>query len=313
MIAGIDLGFGASKVVFGDGQNISKIFKFSSTVAELPPTGLVTDKNLIPYNGKYYYVGDLALKRNDIINIVTYDELEKYTPLLLQHAINMLGIIPNGICCGLSIFHYQILPIRQIYQQVIRNYLNTNGMGNTKLSLLPQGVGAKLAFQKYYTTFPTPTSEFLEDKSYFVVDIGFNTIDVCHVINGVVSTGNVKGIKESGLISVARKLQETIKENYKIDLQLKECQDVLYSRSFKRRGTTYDVSQIVKELLDQYKIDIEKILKDNFNDILDKLDFIAFVGGGAYLFNKIADDFYKCPQEYCEYMNAIGFLLHLNK
>jgi len=313
-ILGIDFGFGSTKTLCGDENgNISNKFKFSSVVSELPSTGLVVDKNLIPYNGKHYYVGEVALTRTDIINIVTYVELEQFTPLLLQHALNMLGTTPTDICCGLSIVHYKNLPIRQKYQQVIRNYLNTNGLGNTNLSLLPQGVGAKLAFQKYYTTFPIITTEFLERKSYFVVDIGFNTIDVCHVINGAVSTGNVRGIPESGLISVARKLRDKIKENYKIELQLKDCQTAISSHSFMRRGKIYDVSAFVKELLEQYKIDIEDILKQNFDNVIDKLDFIAFVGGGAYLFNNTQDDFYKYPLLDREYYNAIGFYLHLNK
>ena len=107
-VLGIDPGYGDFKVCYGDSKGvISKLYKFNSVLGRVDDSEHVNDKRVYNYRKVTYYVGETALKleTSRIIDLITYENLEKFSPLLIEHVINELGEVPEMIVCGLSVAH----------------------------------------------------------------------------------------------------------------------------------------------------------------------------------------------------------------
>lgn len=305
-VIAIDVGYGDVKVVSGDEFKIDKIFKFNSVVAVIETSDLVTDNRVISYDKNYYYIGKdaLALQTESIIEIVDYDKLEYFSPLFVMKAIRECEVVPDKLILGLSIAQ---INNSGYYKKKIEEFLKLSGMA-PEIIVLPQGAVAKLAIDKYSTTFPEKTINFNPEMSYLIADIGFNTLDICHVVNGKTSSNSVRGLENEGIVNIVRDVVNEIKETYGIELSVPEAKEVVTSGQFKRRGRTYDCFQIVEKAKNSYISRLQDLIEENFGKIIDKVDGIYFIGGGAYVFaSPKEDEFFKVPRNSAEFYNAIGY------
>lgn len=307
-ILAVDTGFGDVKVVYGDNNSVKNIFKFPSAVAQVEKNALVNDVNLIEHEGRSFYVGEAALgiQNSAIIDISDYSRLEKATPLFLLKAIKDLDIsLPDIIVLGLSIAQ---VANSGYYKETVENLFK--GLGkDVRVIVLPQGAASKLTIDRYGATFPQVSKDFNPQLNYVLCDIGFNTLDVCHVVNGKTSANMLRGIEKQGAIVIASTLVEKIKEAHGLNLTVNEARQILNEGSFKRRGVSYEVASFIKEAKLAYIENLKVIIEDQFGDILDKVDNLFIVGGGAYFLSDITDPFFKIPKEQAEYYNAVGYYL----
>lgn len=309
-VIGIDVGFGDTKVVSGTTDGISKLYKFPSVVGSTNKNPLVSDARMMEYNDNFYYVGDLALslQSSKILDMTHYNNLEVFSPLIIEYILKELGgIKPDVIVCGLSIAHCSN---SGHYVAAIQAHLNKLGLEKTKLKVIPQGLGGKLAIDKYGMNFPGLNQQFTGDLDYLGVDIGFNTLDVFHVIKGITTPGAVRGVEQRGLIMIVASLLAHIKDVYNKSFSTKEGKNILDRGHFTVRGQVFDVSDVISELKDEYLIGLEELLESEFGQILDKVEFMYLFGGGSYLFTEKVSDFYKIPKTEQEYYNAIGNYLY---
>lgn len=307
-ILAIDNGFGDTKTVMGDHNGIKKVFKFNSVVGIVKKNALVNDKRIYEYQGNTYYVGELALslESSKIIDMSHYSNLETFTPLFIKYALDQLNETPDVIVCGLSIAH---IINSGHYKKAISNYLTELGV-TCKLEVLPQGLGGKLAIDKYGMNFPELNQQFTEGANYLGVDLGFNTIDIFQVINGKTSSNLIRGIENQGIIKVVIKVLDYIKVNHNITFTLKEGKDIFDVGYFKVRGKIFDLTEPISQYKDEYLISLETLIENNFGAILDKVDYMYLFGGGSYSFADKVNNFIKIPQNKSEYYNAIGNYLY---
>lgn len=304
-IFGVDIGFGDVKAVIGDETGIKNVFKFPSVVGMVEKNEMVNDERLIPYLEKYFYVGEdaLHLPTDTIIDISDYNKLEYFAPLFIYKTFYMVESTPDILVLGLSIAQ---IKNSGYYKERIEKYLEQAGV-KCSIFVLPQGAIAKLAVDKYGINFPTENIHFNKNASYILADMGFNTLDVCHVINGQTSSNLVIGLEGKGAIVMAEEVQKGIKESYNIDLSISEVKDVLVTSNFKRRGKIYACDKLVADAKLNYQNMLIEIIEANFGKVLDKVDNLIMVGGGATFFKTEPTSFMQAPKNKPEFYNAIGY------
>lgn len=304
-IVAIDQGFSDSKVVSGNEFGIDKIFKFPGVVGIVSKNDMVNDDRLIPYDDKYFYVGEdaLHLPTESIVDISDYSKLEYFAPLFIYKSFSILETTPDILVLGLSIAQ---IKNSGYYKDKIEKYLDSMGV-RCKIFVLPQGAIAKLAVDKYGVNFPEENINFNKNASYILLDIGFNTLDVCHVINGQTSSNLVIGLENKGAIVMAEEVQKSIKDTYQLDLSISEVKEVLVTENFKRRGKTYICDKLVSEAKLNYQNMLIEVIEERFGKVLDKVDALIMVGGGSTFFKTDPSGFIQMPKVKPEFYNAIGY------
>lgn len=312
-ILGLDIGFGDCKVVLGnEAGEIIKKFKFPSMVAITKHLEGVENPNIYEYDGNFYMAGDDAkhLPSENFIDLKDYNNLEYYAPLLIQKSLRDCNIANSDvslIVTGLSIAQIQN---SGYFQNAIESYTVNGNEFKNNIIVLPQGAGAKLTVDKYGNKFPNQQTEFLGSSSYVVCDIGFNTIDLLLVNDGLTDPNLFQGIEHSGIMKIATDVAKLIKEKHNKNLSLQEAKEVLNTGIYKLRGSKTDYTAEIKEIKANYLKEILKIINEKYGNIIDKIDFLIILGGGSYLFANSDDGFIRVVHNNSEFYNAIGEYLY---
>ena len=298
-VLGFDPGYGDDKFAFRNEKGDIEVRKESSVVAEAPQSAV----DMPIFEGKRYYMGDIALARGsqDIIELDDYARLEETAPLFLWRGIKDYKINPDSlkyIVTGLSFA--QIAHGKSFLKRLSKFKINNESFDfNNRVLVTPQGVGAKYAIDHYFPEGP---------QTYLIIDIGMSTIDVVDVISGVVRPENVHGYKNEGVIRIARNIQDYIAEEFQEHVSLKEVKEILETKSFYLAGEDYNLSDKIKELSEAYTRATLRNLQDRFQREFKKYRRIYFVGGGAHFIDtSVSKAIEVVPQP--EYYNAIGNLL----
>lgn len=304
-IYGLDIGFGDVKLVAGDQNKINTVFKFPSVVGAVEKNDMVNDNRLISYDGKHFYVGEdaLHLPSESIVDVTDYSKLEYFSPVFIYKVFSILEDTPDILVLGLSIAQ---IGNSGYYKDKIQSYLSSLGV-SCQVFILPQGAIAKLAIDKYGTDFPNENINFNKKSTYIGADVGFNTLDVFHVINGQTSSNLVRGIEGKGAIVMARSLVEKIKDLYNIELTISEVKDVLVTGNFKRRGKIYQCDKLLNEVKLEYQEMLIEIVEAEFGKVMDKVDNFIMIGGGSTFFSSDPSGFMIAPKNKPEFYNAIGY------
>lgn len=291
----VDNGYGDIKWVWKNRKGDVKKGKFTSIVAEAPMSA--NDMPLI--DGYRYFMGQEAFMRDskDIIEIVDYPKLRTFSPLFLWKVMEELKITPDDIdylVIGLSLA--QIDQSDDFKKRMSSFKINNVTYSfKDKISLVPQGVGAKYAIER----------NFENRSTYLLIDIGFSTIDVVDVIDGKVRPENVKGYPHEGIIKIARLLQEYLLDEFDEIVSLKEVKEVMKTKKFRANGVDHDLSEVIKQFSAKYTERTMKSLKIRYKREFQKYTKIYFVGGGAYFIDESASPII-CTVKDPEYYNALG-------
>ena len=307
VILGVDLGYSFVKVCAGtgDGQIIKK-FKFPSVIGITKNIEGVQNDSIVHYDEHYYMVGDDAkhLPSDNIIDISDYKNLEYFGCLVLNHAIKLSKVQKvDLIVSGLSIAQ---VDKSGYFQEAISHFVVDGVEHNYSVLLLPQGAGAKLTYEKYGNNFPKEQREFLGESNYVICDIGFNTLDLLLVKDGKTDPNLFQGIEQHGLMRIATQVAKLINEKHSRSLSLQEAREVLDTGIYKLRGQKYDYSEEIEGLKKEYLKEILQIVNTRYGNILDKIDFLVLLGGGAYVFQNSQDGFIRCVHNETEFYNSIG-------
>lgn len=308
-ILGIDIGYGAVKVVFGNenGEPIKK-FKFTSIIGITKTNAYIKDPKIYNYKEHSYYVGEdaMALPSESLIDITEYKNLEYYAPLFLAHAIKLIGEMPDVIVSGLSKAQIQN---SGYFNNVIKEFdVNDTHYKFNTVYIIPQGAGSKLCSDKYGTDFPNIQTEFVGKTSFVGVDIGMNTLDLYRVIDGKTSASVFEGIEHEGVMKVASRVANLINEQHNRKISLHEAIEVLDTNTYKLRGDRYDYTAEIREIKKDYIKELFELIEEKYGAILDKCDYIFFSGGGSSFFNSgtYCGNKLLVPKSNFEYYNAIG-------
>lgn len=307
---GIDVGYGDVKVVVGTEHEIVQIYKFPSVVSPVAVSDHFKDTRAIVVDNNSYYVGAdaLAMEVEHQYSVDEYKHLELFTPVFLMSVFKKLDkdVNINRIVLGLSIAQIQF---SQNYHLKVRGFLDSLGMTNVDIMIIPQGTGVKLAYDTHADKFPA-LSDSVNNSNYLICDIGFNTIDILYVIEGKVTPNRISGLERMGLTLLAKMLDDEIKKKYpNISLSVKDLKVILERGFLKLRGVQIDVRDVIDDLKISYLKIIENMLESNYGKVLDRVDFLLLAGGGAMYFDSIKNEFYRTTGKSSEYYNAIGYYL----
>ncbi|RDU53354.1 hypothetical protein CQA49_06820 [Helicobacter sp. MIT 00-7814] len=306
MKLGIDTGFGHTKYCFKNKKGDISLKKFPSVVA-LCPDDIEEDESICVMDGKNYYVGSLALKQDFrlIKEISTYKDLELYAPLLIEEIRRKENLKPSDIeeiTVGLALAHKSHA---ESFKKRLEHFTINDKDYNIKVTVIPQGVGAVKALQDFWK------GKEQEPQDYILVDIGFSTVDIVLVYDGVIQKGRLNeanSFEKKGVVQIAESMQKHIKEKFNTNITNKEALKIIVEGKYKLRGEEHDLSSYIDELKKAYTQDIMNFLESKYSNEIDKLDAFIFVGGGGYFIDTQYTKHIRTFKN-SEYYNAIGNLL----
>lgn len=309
-IMGDDIGFGDNKItVMTMDGNIIKKFKFPTVLGVTKSSEYLNDDKIIEFRGNSYYVGEDAsiLPSESLIDITDYKNLEYYAPLFLYKAIQMCGCYPEILVTGLSKAQIQN---SGYFKEALQNFeVNGEKYEINNVFVLPQGAGSKMCLDKYGDNFPEEIKDFTGTQTYVGCDIGFNTIDMFQVSNGVTSASLFEGIENEGVMKIAKRLAKKVYEEFDRKISLHEAKEILDTNFYTIRGKKNDMTKYVNEVKKTYLKDLLELIEKRYGKILDKCDFISLSGGGSTIFKTSDDNFLRVPKTAHEYYNSIGFVI----
>lgn len=309
MKIGIDTGFGHTKYALYSNEKSYKLGKFPSVVAINDGDKEDKNSNVHIFDNKLYYVGDTALKQdpNNIKEIVTYDTLEQYAPILIaeiarMEKLNLKDIESIGL--GLSPSHKD--NITRFKKRTQKFEINHQNYEFKNVSIIPQGFGAVCAMKEFWKN-----RKMHEPNDYITIDIGFNTMDIILVYDKEIQKDRINkdnSFENKGVIRIAKIIQKHIKKEFKKEITLKESLAIFLLKQYKLRGETYPLDELIVQVQLDYTKEIMEFLEQKYSNEFDKLDSVCFIGGGGYFIDK---KYAKHIQtfENSEYYNAIGNLL----
>lgn len=313
---GLDIGYGDVKVVIGDGNQITHIFKYSSAIARAQKVSSIRDPRIVEVNlpsGELdqVYVGPdaLSLPSNMIVDIRDYQMLEAYAPAFIAKALETAEISADEIdvmVCGLSVAQ---LGMSGYFKERIKQFtVSGKEYKFDKIFLLPQGAGSKLAFDMFGDHYPQPRTTST-NETYIGADCGFCTLDMFYVTDGKTSPNLFEGIENAGVTRIAQDIQTAIKDKFGKDITLREAKEILDSGHYKLRGVVHDMDEVIKEVCKQYSQYLLGLIEERYGNIIDKCDFVCLLGGGVNVL-RLDDPFFRVVKNKSEFYNAIGFYLY---
>ena len=313
---GLDIGYGDVKVVIGDGNQITHIFKYSSAIARAQKVSSIRDPRIVEVNlpsGELdqVYVGPdaLSLPSNMIVDIRDYQMLEAYAPAFIAKALETAEIDASEIdvmVCGLSVAQ---LGMSGYFKERIKQFtVSGKEYKFDKIFLLPQGAGSKLAFDMFGDHYPQPRTTNTSE-TYIGADCGFCTLDMFYVTDGKTSPNLFEGIKNAGVTRIAQDIQTAIKDKFGKDISLREAKEILDSGYYKLRGVVHDMDEVIKEVCKQYSQYLLGLIEERYGNIIDKCDFVCLLGGGVNVL-RLDDPFFRVVKNKSEFYNALGFYLY---
>lgn len=313
---GLDIGYGDVKVVIGDGNQITHIFKYSSAIARAQKVSSIRDPRIVEVNlpsGELdqVYVGPdaLSLPSNMIVDIRDYQMLEAYAPAFIAKALETAEVSAGEIdvmVCGLSVAQ---LGMSGYFKERIKQFIVSGKEYKfDKIFLLPQGAGSKLAFDMFGDHYPQPRTTNTSE-TYIGADCGFCTLDMFYVTDGKTSPNLFEGIENAGVTRIAQDIQTAIKDKFGKDISLREAKEILDSGYYKLRGVVHDMDEVIKEVCKQYSQYLLGLIEERYGNIIDKCDFVCLLGGGVNVL-RLDDPFFRVVKNKSEFYNALGFYLY---
>lgn len=317
----VDLGYGSVKVCYENSEGVRRYEKFISSVGKVGTSSIIKDANAFEFNSQTYYLFDTALKlpNDQLLDLTSYEGLKEASPIILAFLMNKYGVDYDRIILGLS--------VAMIEKSA--DYLNYVSAQLTKpieaFVLIPQGVGSKIAYDHYNRNPGDPTQyNDTKVKNFLGIDIGFNTIDVYQCIGGVTSGQTIKGFIGEGVARVALNLMDAIRNETGIRISLQHAKEILETGVLVHRGASYDYRGKIDIFIQEYLKGVLELLEKDFSKVIDNMDNLLFVGGGAALLKKyyksvldVVDKYYKGDfviiPEMAEYYNVLGYWLYDEK
>lgn len=326
-IISVDLGYSSIKTAYYTEEGVLQLDKYISACAKIDnPLDPGEDDVIFRFLDSYYILGASALKipQSYLMPLTTIEELLDVYPIWISWLIKKYGGIENisalGIGLSMAWSDYSDKLIETLYEKLMITKPNF-------FFCMPQGLSCKRIYQEYGLDIREDSKRNdYKMSNYLIADGGYNSVDVCNVLNGKAAAGAAIGIPNTGLINVSRRIVKYLKEQLNINVSLKEAQTIVDTKGiFKRRGRKYDISEAVDECLIDYLKMILDMIENRFGDSLDQIEGILIAGGLSYFFKHYIEEkkdervlkmidshfpqsFIHLPVNDCEYMNAIAYL-----
>lgn len=307
--AGIDIGYGFTKVVFGS-NNENLIFQ--TTVSKHVRSEKIFNRapEVISVNGQEYLVGPETtpswkvnkefVGSNEYFAVIGYCLSQIY-----KRNINL-----SGIALGLPPALFNERKIILLRNALEKNELKLNKTFlpvPDKISFIPQGVGA-------YVDFLVNNPDY-QGQNVIVIDIGYYTLDVIFIDKGQFISHTAKSYPV-GMEVLFSKICDEVSNRYGDFVNNTIAEVILQKGSFTYFGREYkfDASEILR---DYYIPKVTLKLKEYANFLrneefnLDSIKAIVVAGGGAVYLKNILEDAIVLPEP--QFANARGYKIYIEQ
>jgi len=286
MKVGLDVGFGHVKVATQE-----RVFKFPSWIGVWNEKD-ISDVQPISFEGRDYVVGESARFCTQRVELVDFETLLRYLPLIVEYVKRELGEEELEIGVGLAPRHYR----RYKDSEEVRKKLSGFEL------VLPQGFGVLLDVEDELG--------IEEGETVFIVDIGFNTVDYLLVSkqNGKYFREGMATIERAGVLQAVETFRSILPAElgYIKNWSLSRLVKVFESGQVNVEGEKIDLKSYRERAIETYRTALLSRLKSEVGEAVLESDKVVSAGGGVYLLGKLRKDAY-VPSE-PEFSNARGFL-----
>ncbi len=306
MYAGIDIGFGYTKVAFNN-----KTFSFKSTVEPYIPTekifGQAPEIVYVRENG--YLVGPYALPKSqvpkDFVGTEAYYAVVGYClNEIYKHAYQL-----KGIALGLPPAMFNERKIILLRNNIERLDLSINKRLLSipeNIVFIPQGVGA-------YIDFISNNPDYA-DKDTIVIDVGYYTLDVIYVSDGkFMSQASMS--YPAGVEFLLSRICDEFVNKYGEFINPSIAETLLEKGEVSYLGRKYKLD--MESVLNSYLIEITKLVKEyatflkNNHFKIQNIQAVILCGGGASYLKELTDDIIILPEP--QFANARGYKIYLEQ
>lgn len=314
-ILSVDVGSGDIKFLYSVDGNFDDFGKEINAVAKLPTDAIISPDQsdaLVELNGEKYLVGSPAVHTRKSIQFRTdsFSDIKNLSPIVLKKFITKHPDY-DFIVIDISLAYYKQA------EELVSHITRTLNIDASKITIVPQGIGCKLAYQ-WKGTNPNGNATNIIG-SYVAFDIGFNTIDTFQCVDGKLTSDGVNGFEQMGIVSIANKLVEFCSSVG--DVPISMAKEAIQTRNMVFHGKPIQgVAEKVNDLIKEYVQDLYKLwAKPEIKELIDVSQGIVVFGGGAELIrdellaqSPYGKDFLLVPQK-PEFYNAIGNVYYVLK
>jgi plasmid segregation protein ParM len=328
-LVGIDIGFGDVKVVAtgpnGKGDLKTEHLKFPTAIAKARRHRIRGLKNAFKqygFNNQKYLVGNEALFSERVISSKEISFLLEYAPLFVFKIMEELSVIfnksrsqmlqaPKKLCIGLPLAYY-FSKKKELTNKIRKFNVSDTAVDfeDTEIDVLPQGQGIQFDFLISNGTI----SGIWKEKTYLVLDIGYNTVDVLAVSEGSADPQISDMTRGAGVCRICKDLKKELKAK---DIELSDplVKKALIEKKVFYCGEAIRLEEIIGELAADYAESLFYDLTADFGEFLSKTEKLIIAGGGAYyvreyFVEKYKSKFIHVPGK-AEFSNARGCMKFL--
>lgn len=321
IVLGLDLGFGDLKIctayVDGTGAAVTPVIgKFPTAIAHSRRggiRGLDNSNKRYDYNGQEYIIGNDAVSSDKVLSMRDLDLLIQYSPLFVHKVFELLAnehrMQINGnvnLAIGLPLGNFKAKK-DDIVQLLSRFEVSGCTYGMKQVKAFAQGVGV---FMDILINPVGKKDPEFDGKTLVILDIGFNTLDVLCVRNGISSSNDSCMINKAGICRITRELSDVLKAGG-MELNEQELKAALVDKKILNFGKRTDLKKILEAITTEYAEYLYNEVLVRLGDFMRNAERLIIAGGGAYYVKshfekKLGRKFIHVPKQ-PEFSNARGF------
>ncbi|MGB9755430.1 MAG: ParM/StbA family protein [Desulfurella sp.] len=297
----IDIGYGDVKFKIDDEYQAKFPSTFSQQTVYKDFKGETRDRGYYQTGNRLlqYAIGlQSELYKGGIVYIENYDDLVKFAPYFVFHAIQLAkqkGIDGtfNKLITGLTIREWHE---RQRFFNAIKEInINDETITFDKRVAYVQGQGI------YFNN----TTEEERKKYISVLDIGYNTVDILLFKDNTIIE-ECSTVRTYGVEIMVNELQNFINQQYKANISEQQAKLALENKSIDIDGKTINLEEIIYYIVSKYATDTLITTKKHLKGYM--ISKIIVSGGGAYLLENVPlnDPFVLSKKPY-EFQNVEGY------
>jgi hypothetical protein len=272
----IDLGYSSTKV-----QYEGKLYKIPTAVSYAGSSSLdYGDNNHYEFEGEKYVIGQPA--ENSFVT-TDYKFLHMFAPVIIYHVCKVIGIPltePVNISTGLAVSDWGK---RAEFKERIESFTDING-DKVKFviqNIVPQGAGVYYDFKKL-------VDSDVDQKSVYLIDIGYNTINTLFFDNGKPVREKAAAHVGSGVTTIIKDFTKWLEQQYNLPFSEQEALKIYVKKRFIYQGLEQpDVVNKINELKKRFVSQLFKSILVQEKKLLATSDVVVIAGGGVYLLNDV--------------------------
>jgi hypothetical protein len=254
-----------------------KTAKFPTAVGFYSDVGVTYgNSNVYEFEGQTYYVGSEAVSEEAFVT-TDYKFLHKFAPVIIYHILGKFNHLPQNmpitVKTGLAVVDWGK---KDEFIERITSFTVNDDNVTIEPILIPQGAGVAVDWVN------SNGGEY-PDKLH-VLDIGYNTINSLHFLNGKPDKSKIKTYPGHGVSSIVKPFTHFLENSYGMNFSEQEALSIFTKGTFKYNGEDQEkIGEKIIELKSKFVTKLFQSVLVNDRKLMAMSDVVLIAGGGAYL------------------------------